>query len=791
MAVIIFCTESNGYGDLLFGLKLAKGLRHHLKKQNYNDDVYLVTKKESIEKIQGIGADIEFGVPMTTPEKFNQLLNDGKIEVDYLISGPTFKPDSSRNMNGMNECRKMPSDIDIMLCLEYALPKDSLLRRFADTEARIYANRELTRDISQSQENAAKLLSKIQVQDSGFSKGQAGILISQDITNAVIKRRDYPERSQSIQDNAWKTLEETPKLLAIRNNVNPDQYHQKTNFTFEYSSQSKNNRFPGNTCEHFLRAQAAYAINETKNQHILAIGLEKDQKFQALERCKDQLIANGYTHIEFIDLENQNPTPVILHHDTNKPEKVYRLYYARTLAHTAMDALQLVSDRVVGLTGDQSLSEGISAMEKVIVYERLTHKEQLYSDYVDRVVSQQGDESGHLRELLSNLVMTESNDYDRLATLMHDESLASKIFESHADITQDVNLAKNIADNIKESLGEKKFLGDVKATLPTQELLDAESKKSGKAEKSDFIIDESIMNDPTLMYKIMKSNDTVSQDKLINIADTKNLISLLHMAVDCGNAHAVVQILENKRINVASLVKGQSPLLRAIKKGDNDMVKVLLDHGADLFKQISDKDKNTCYMYAFLYKINPDVFMNPLADINRKDDNGNNFIIYCMRFPNEEDFRWMDDAKAKGADFLSRDAEGNSLSKLLIESLHADSPAACAQGVEIILKIVQEDEKISPQEKLEMLADVIKNAFHYNDKDIQKIAFNYCTAENRDDIARLSGVDKQSIQPHIRTPSPGRESSPVLPHQGWAQPKKEATEEAQARAGSNTSPHPK
>jgi hypothetical protein len=349
MAIVIYCTESNGYGDLLFGLKLAEGLRTQLKKKQYNDDVYLVTKKESIEKIMGIGGDIEFGVSMTTPEKFNELLNQNKIQVDYLISGPAFKPNTNQNMNGMNECKKLPSDINIMLCLEYALPNGSMLRTLADKEAEIYANRNANlRDYKQSQDIAEKLRQKIEIRDSGFGSNQMGILISDKILEASLSKDISPIQHNQHLREAWDILDGVKKLHPIRDNKQPDNYNQSTNFTFEYSSQSTNNSYSANSCEHFLKVQAAYAKNEPKNQDVLSVGLEKGLKYQALENCKKQLIANGYTHIEFIDLEDSNPKPTIVHHEAREPEKIYRMLYAKTLPHIAMEALQIVSGPVVG-----------------------------------------------------------------------------------------------------------------------------------------------------------------------------------------------------------------------------------------------------------------------------------------------------------------------------------------------------------------------------------------------------------------------------------------------------------
>jgi len=133
----------------------------------------------------------------------------------------------------------------------------------------------------------------------------------------------------------------------------------------------------------------------------------------------------------------------------------------------------------------------------------------------------------------------------------------------------------------------------------------------------------------------------------------------------------------------------------------------------------------------------------------------------------------MHEAKKKGADFLSTDNHGSSLTEILIDSHYADYPHLCMEGIETILEIVQNDDSISEEDKLNMLSDVLKQASKYNDKPMQSTALKYCSEENLDKLSQLSGIDNL---PKIAPTKITKESN-YRPNLQWTKPQPTKSEE--------------
>ncbi|WP_229776957.1 hypothetical protein, partial [Alicyclobacillus cellulosilyticus] len=71
----------------------------------------------------------------------------------------------------------------------------------------------------------------------------------------------------------------------------------------------------------------------------------------------------------------------------HEDEKTFRVIYASGIPHESMIALSALSGPLSGATGDQSLSECLSA-NKLMVYECLPHKQSLIANYDAAIIKE-------------------------------------------------------------------------------------------------------------------------------------------------------------------------------------------------------------------------------------------------------------------------------------------------------------------------------------------------------------------------------------------------------------------
>ena len=77
---------SDGFGDLLFGLKMVASQMKKLKAAGLDEMCYLAVNGKDKARIQALKADKEFGVQIIDKEKLDELIKQN--EVDYFMVGP-------------------------------------------------------------------------------------------------------------------------------------------------------------------------------------------------------------------------------------------------------------------------------------------------------------------------------------------------------------------------------------------------------------------------------------------------------------------------------------------------------------------------------------------------------------------------------------------------------------------------------------------------------------------------------------------------------------------------------
>lgn len=135
----------------------------------------------------------------------------------------------------------------------------------------------------------------------------------------------------------------------------------------------------------FLQEHVMLIRNSGKSQDVLCIGENSKSKLQALKDLKDDLITNKYTRISFINIDTNEEEVIHLdedHHGTDHKE--YRVLYSKSMPFSSMQVLPLIANDIVGVTGDQSLVEAMSA-KKLVTYECISHKLKFTKGYLKAV----------------------------------------------------------------------------------------------------------------------------------------------------------------------------------------------------------------------------------------------------------------------------------------------------------------------------------------------------------------------------------------------------------------------
>jgi hypothetical protein len=116
---IVICTADNfgGYGDFIFALKLASGLKTELSNRGiYTGDIVLVTEQSGKDKIRKLGGDSEFNIPVLNHEEYQSKIASGELKLDYFIAGPVFNP-FLNHPTGL----QIPPGTPILLMGEYSI----------------------------------------------------------------------------------------------------------------------------------------------------------------------------------------------------------------------------------------------------------------------------------------------------------------------------------------------------------------------------------------------------------------------------------------------------------------------------------------------------------------------------------------------------------------------------------------------------------------------------------------------------------------------------------------------
>lgn len=411
---------ANGYGDFLFALKLCDQLQRKIALRGIAaQPIHLVTSEWGKKTIAKLDGDLEFGVSLLTSTELQESIEAGHIDVGLVLEGPIFDNDFLGKID--TAVASLGTPIPLIMLPEYGY--------------NAYYQRSLVNDDKKIRKTDFPHLKYKNTIYSGFDSAmeECGILLS----DVLAKPKD---------PTLWLAQCDAKIRNVMLGTTDPATYLKTHEISLEYSHDYKDDDTEaGNTATQFLKTQREFAKASHKNQDIVMVGDDARTKLSALRAIKNQLISDGYSTISFHNKHASSPELILHHVEKEDGGKAYRVFFASRVSHPSMIALIALSGPLVGVTGDQSFGEAVSA-NKFIIYECLGHKMELIRNYDEAIVYSINCTS-RIAELVDLLRTPKTNDdYEKLGALMRDPHNQRKFEELNRHVIEELDFAERVLD---------------------------------------------------------------------------------------------------------------------------------------------------------------------------------------------------------------------------------------------------------------------------------------------------------------------------------------------------------
>jgi len=184
----------------------------------------------------------------------------------------------------------------------------------------------------------------------------------------------------------------------------------------------------------------------------------------------------------------------------------------------------------------------------------------------------------------------------------------------------------------------------------------------------------------SLLFHAIMFNDVELVKVLLTAADTKNVLftvfssyksktPLNNQQINELRDSAIIDVNEKSKHTDGEFQNGNTLLMYAIKKGHSEIVKLLLDHGANI--EAKNEEGNTTLGFAAsMYKDDPQIIKMLLdygADINARNNEGATPLINAVKNHNFKSAIFLID---KGADTFIKNNEGETILSLAENIVH-------------------------------------------------------------------------------------------------------------------------
>ena len=539
-SILLTAFSHQGYGDLLFCLKLATQLKEKYMEQDQEPpQIYIISIVDSKKKILDLTqGNTEFDIIILSPDELKAAIENKTIDVNLVIEGPTF---DSYFINQINEALTgLDHVVPLLMTPEYSFHTQVSMQA-------IERNKKFREKLSSIQYVGTIF--------SGFNKTylEQGILISQKLVN--------PEPDGILFEKLDTNLQVAVLSNHPRSHSMIDDYKKHTAFSLQYS---QDNVFYKEflhddhmtAAADFLKIHREFAIGSPLNQDVVMVGKDEIAKKTALKDITKILINDGFTQISFYNVNSKEEEiyytkPPNYFFKSNS--KKFRVLYMTGMSYQSMTACIALSGPLIGATGDQFFSESLSN-HKIIVYECLSHKENLIKDYDSAIrrISHDDKEICEMLKLLRKKPNLEQKELTRLGELLRNPMIQKKIRAFNQVLLEESDLASHIY------LTTKQYILDRKKD-PQQ---DAPSEPSFKMKDGSIITARAILE-----------NQALATDHTILRATTG--FYKLNESIGEGNFGSVYQAqyfsIEGQTIKISQPLAIKSTIKPASAKSDTEL----------------------------------------------------------------------------------------------------------------------------------------------------------------------------------------------------------------------------
>lgn len=407
----------------------------------------------------------------------------------------------------------------------------------------------------------------------GFSKRDSGVIPSQNLLEASA----LEQIPTVIIQNAFEQLDPKLKRYLGQDFTSYTQYRVTHGFTYQYShdttehntfyyfEEDKENKYKSGptyrSVDFFLQEHIMLVGDTSSSQDVLCIGKIAENKKNALKGLQKSLIEKGYTKITFVDVE-QEEEELIYADLTLLPVKEYRVLYLKSTPFSSMQALPLLVDDLVGVTGDNSLVEAMSA-GKLISYECMIHKEGFIQGYLDAVCKEAtiSDISLLAKLLIKQTGRAGNIEYnaEELQLLLKNKELVTELKKINRTLIARSNYFKKLKDILEEHVFKKKLSIEDSST-PTSALKNSTNQEvltpiivdaPTPPVNTSFTVKETKVSDSSDL-KIIESNN--SRTPKSNVDISMQILSGFIAVVGCAAVATAFILLNAASMGTVGLV---------------------------------------------------------------------------------------------------------------------------------------------------------------------------------------------------------------------------------------------
>lgn len=345
-----------GYGDFLFALKLCEQIKAHYASTGQKvPEINLLSHESGKEQIERLGGDIEFSVPVLTPELLKAKLAANEIDLDLVIEGPVWG---------------LSTAIDDILSAHYPNTKIPYVRLS-----------EYNHETAPPRATFKCLQYKTTVHTGLINQG--GVLLSQSLMTLQEPPALMSKVDPRLSTHLLSEGEDVATYLA-QHNLGLQYSHDRHDLVYK---PEKRQTVP----LHYLKLYNEYTKNSSKENHdALLIGSAVMKKIGATLQLKNQLMKEeGFSRLTLTLIDDpfkvmsddeddeqhyyseklDNAATAKTKHDdgsveytlydSGAPGKTFRVFYMSGMSHESMNALVSLSGPIMSSTGDQSFVEGM------------------------------------------------------------------------------------------------------------------------------------------------------------------------------------------------------------------------------------------------------------------------------------------------------------------------------------------------------------------------------------------------------------------------------------------------